>query len=162
MNNSIPQGSINDIDNNNYNNIDNDSAALINNRDDLNTTETDLEDERRELERQQEELNKTNLFKTRVIDSEINSSLVFQVSLYYNFYYTFLCFILQLSSCAYKAYIFKQNSFTVVSLVLVVIWFIASLIRLNIGYSANIQESVSISAYTYLTFHSFIIFYFLY
>ena len=148
MNNSIPQGSINDIDNNySYNNIDNDSAALINNRDDLNTTETDLEDERRELERQQEELNKTNLFKTRVIDSEINSSLVFQIILYYNFYYTFLCFVLQLSSCAYRAYVFKPNSFTYVSLVLVVIWFIAAIIRLNIGYTANIQESVSINIF---------------
>ena len=151
MNNSIPQGSINDIDYSNHNNFDNDSAALINNRDDLNTTETDLEDERRELERQQEELNRTNLFKTRVIESEINSSLVFQISLYYNFYYTFLCFVLQLSSCAYKFYVFKKNSFTVVSLVLVIIWFIASIIRLNIGYSANIQESVSINVYTFNT-----------
>ena len=54
---------------------------------DLDTTRDDLEEERIELERRQEELNRTNFFKTRVIESEINSSLVFQISLYYNFFY---------------------------------------------------------------------------
>lgn len=147
MNNSIPQGSINEISNNSVNNNENDSAALLNNRDDLNTTETDLEDERLQLERQQNELNKTNLFKTRVIESEINSSLLFQISLYYNFYYAFLCFVLQLLSVSYKCYVFKKDDYTYIRIIFVICWIVVEIVRIYLGYLGNIQESVSILSY---------------
>lgn len=115
---------------------------------DLDTTRDDLEEERIELERRQEELNRTNLFKTRVIESEINSSLVFQISLYYNFFYSFLCFALQISSVSYKLYIYKNDNFAKCRLVLVLIWIIVEMIRLHMGYKANIQELF----YDYLLF----------
>ena len=118
----------------------NNSFAAENN--DLDSTRDDFEEERKELERQQAEQNRTNLFKTRVIESEINSSLVFQIALYYNWFYCFLCFVLQLSSIAYKLYIFTNDNFTIARIVLVLVWFIVENIRLNMGYRANIQEIV--------------------
>lgn len=44
----------------------------------------------------------TNIFKTRVIESEINSSLFLQVLLYYNFWYSIVCFAFQLVSVSFK------------------------------------------------------------
>ena len=123
----------------------NNSFAAENN--DLDSTRDDFEEERKELERQQAEQNRTNLFKTRVIESEINSSLVFQIALYYNWFYCFLCFVLQLSSIAYKLYIFTNDNFTIARIVLVLVWFIVENIRLNMGYRANIQEIVNCFLY---------------
>ena len=123
----------------------NNSFAVANN--DLDSTRYDLEEERKELERKQAELNRTNLFKTRVIESEINSSLVFQIALYYNWFYCFLCFVLQRSSIAYKLYIYTNDNFSKVRVVLVLIWIIVENIRLNMGYRANIQEIVILFIY---------------
>ena len=127
--------------------VSNNSFVPANN--DLDSTRDDLEEERKELERKQAELNRTNLFKTRVIESEINSSLVFQIALYYNWFYCFLCFVLQLSSIAYKLYIYTNDNFSKVRVVLVLLWIIVENIRLNMGYRANIQEIVF-----YLSIHS--------
>ena len=123
----------------------NNSFAVANN--DLDSTRDDLEEERKELERKQAELNRTNLFKTRVIESEINSSLVFQIALYYNWFYCFLFFVLQLSSIAYKLYIYTNDNFSKVRVVLVLLWIIVENIRLNMGYRANIQEIVILFIY---------------
>ena len=125
--------------------VSNNSFVPANN--DLDSTRDDLEEERKELERKQAELNRTNLFKTRVIESEVNSSLVFQIALYYNWFYCFLCFVLQLSSIAYKLYIYTNDNFSKVRVVLVLLWIIVENIRLNMGYRANIQEIVILFIY---------------
>ena len=126
--------------NNSENQYANNSFVAANN--DLDSTRDDLEEERKELERKQAELNRTNLFKTRVIESEINSSLAFQIALYYNWFYCFLCFILQISSISYKLYIYTNDNFSKVRIVLVLVWIVVENIRLNMGYRANIQEIV--------------------
>ena len=60
----------------------------INNR--LEETYDDLEEEKKKLEEEMEELDEldySNQFKTRIIDSEINSNLTLQILIYFNFYF---------------------------------------------------------------------------
>jgi len=73
-----------------------------------------------------EEYNKSNLFKSRIIgefkieiylkifsliDSEINASLILQIILYYNYYYSIMGFFFQFASCCYKVNIYCLKVF---------------------------------------------------
>lgn len=122
----------------------NNSFADLANQTDLNSTRDDLEEERRQLEAEQEEMTKTNLFKTRVIETEINSSLFFQIALYFNYFYCYICFVLQVSSVSYKIYVYMTDKFDYVRIVLIILWLFVEHIRLFYGYKSNIQESVSV------------------
>lgn len=54
-----------------------------------------------------EQAYKTNKYKTRIVESEINSSLFFQKLLYYNTYYSIICFAFQIFSLSYKVKLIK-------------------------------------------------------
>lgn len=126
----------------------NDAQYNVVPQNDLDSTIDDLEERSlNEVQRNRENIErnekaKTNLFKTRIIESEINSSLIFQITLYFNFYYSFLCFVLQVSSISYKLYILINDRFAIVRIVLVLIWIFVEQVRIYYGYKANIQESV--------------------
>jgi hypothetical protein len=79
------------------------SYQYINNTD-SDRTRDELTEENNENKKRKELLN-TNLYKSRIIDTEINSSLILQMLLYYNFFYSIMCFNLQLISTAYKVII---------------------------------------------------------
>jgi hypothetical protein len=51
-----------------------------------------------------EDMKKTNIFKSRIIDTEINSSLILQIVIYYQFYYTLMSFFIQFTSVAFKVF----------------------------------------------------------
>ena len=65
-------------------------------------TSDNFEEQNEILERRRADLLKTNLYRTRVIETEINSSLIMQIVLYFNFFYSCLCFPIQLFSITYK------------------------------------------------------------
>lgn len=94
------------------------------------------------LEKQKQEKNKTNLFKSRIIDTEINSSLIFQSVLYFNFFYSIMCFFLQIYSASYKLWIFSPNNLSYSKLALLFVSIIFEMIRLDLGYKANIRQQV--------------------
>lgn len=94
------------------------------------------------LENQKQEKNKTNLYKSRIIDTEINSSLIFQSVLYFNFFYSIMCFLLQIYSASYKLWIFSPNNLSYSKLALLFVWIIFEMIRLDLGYKANIRQQV--------------------
>jgi len=54
------------------------------------------------LEKKKEKYLKSNLFKSRIINTEINSSLILQIVLYYNFFYSIMCFLIQFFSACFK------------------------------------------------------------
>ena len=65
-------------------------------------TEEDLKN------RQKKEVHrKTNIFKSRIIETEINSSLILQIIIYYQYYFSLMSFFIQFSSVAYKVYNLK-------------------------------------------------------
>ncbi len=99
------------------------------------------------LDKKKQEKNKTNLYKSRIIDTEINSSLVFHSVLYFNFFYSIMCFILQLFSASYKLWVFTPNNLSYTRLALLFVWIIFEMIRLDLGYKANIRQQVRKNLY---------------
>lgn len=87
-----------------------------------------------------EQAAKTNKFKVRVVESEINSNLFFQTLLYYNSLYSIICFCFQIISVSFKVWAFKLNNFSVTRLLLIIFWGIIEIYRLQLGYNANIEE----------------------
>jgi hypothetical protein len=86
--------------------------------------------------------NKTNLYKSRIIDTEIHSSLIFQTVLYFNFFYSIMSFLLQLFSLSYKLWIFVADIISMTRLIMLFIWIIFEMFRLDLGYKANIRQQV--------------------
>jgi hypothetical protein len=111
----------------------------------LDETEDDeLSLERRRIQEQKENMEGSNLFKARVIETEVNSGLWLQEFLYFNFFYNFLAFSLQLSSYVYKYYIYDVAGVSVPGIIIILIWFVQEQARLYFGYAGNLQESVNI------------------
>lgn len=77
---------------------------------DLDRTRDEFEEEQELTKKKKEEMSKTNIYKSRIIDTEINSSLTFQIFLYYNFFYAIICFNLQFVSVIYKVF-FRNSKF---------------------------------------------------
>lgn len=123
-----------DIQNNSLNNSQN-------RNNDLNSTFDDLDNERIRTQEELENMDNSNLFKSRVIETEINSSLFLQQLLYFNFYYIFLVFTLQLSSHVYRIYVYDVKAAKTGTIVLL-IWFFQELARIFFGYTGNLRESV--------------------
>jgi len=78
---------------------------------------------------------------SRVLEVNMNSSLNFQMLLYYHFFFDLLYMFLIFPASLYKFYIFKSNIFTLLSLILLLLWFPIEMFRLNFGYRGNINES---------------------
>ena len=117
----------------------------INNR--LEETYDDLEEEKKKLEEEMEELDEidySNQFKTRIIDSEINSNLTLQILIYFNFYYFFVCFALEMSSIVFEIYVSNDQAILWIIFSLEFVWFVIEPIKLYNGYYGNINENVNI------------------
>ena len=74
----------------NISQLNNLSHPQINNNNALEKTYDDLEEEKKRLEEEMEEFDEfelSNKYKTRIIDSEINSSLTLQILIYFNYYF---------------------------------------------------------------------------
>lgn len=69
---------------------------------DPDRTRDEYLEEQERINKRQQEYNKTNLFKSRIIHTEINASLTFQTVLYFHYFYTIMCFLIQFFSCLYK------------------------------------------------------------
>lgn len=116
----------------------------INNR--LEETYDDLEEERRKIKEEMEEtdeLELSNQYKTRIIDSEINSNLHLQILIYFNFCFYFVCFALELSSICFKIYIYDHDPVLWIIFALEFVWVIIEPIKLYNGYYGNINENVN-------------------
>ena len=99
--------------------------------------------------KRQEDMKKTNIFKSRIIDTDINSSLILQIVVYYQFYYTLMSFFIQFTSVAFKVYlivkkiwVFFPYQYNIIKIVLLTCWLIIDLERCNRGFKGNIEENV--------------------
>ena len=122
------------------------STSHINNR--LEETYDDLEEEKKRLEEEMDEMDElelSNKYRTRIIDSEINSNLTLQILIYFNFCYFFVCFGLEIGSICFKIYILKHNSIRWIKFALEFVWLIIEPIKLYNGYYGNINENVNIN-----------------
>ena len=73
----------------------------------------------------------------------MNSSLVFQMLLYYHSYYDILYGVILIPTGVYKLMVGDTNIFTILSLVFTVIYCITEFCRFNFAYKGNINESFS-------------------
>ena len=121
------------------------STSHINNR--LEETYDDLEEEKKRLEEEMDEMDElelSNKYRTRIIDSEINSNLTLQILIYFNFYYFFVCFALEMSSIVFEIYVSNDQAILWIIFALEFVWFIIEPIKLYNGYYGNINENVNI------------------
>lgn len=51
----------------------------------------------------------TNKYKTRIIESEINSGLFLQILIHYNFYASFICFSFQIFANSFKVRLYNKQ-----------------------------------------------------
>ena len=116
----------------------------FNNNSGLNETFDDLEEEKKKLEEDKERMESSNIFKVRIIDSEINSNLHLQILMYFNFYYLYICFAFEISSISFRLNIFDHSDLFWIKFALLIIWFILEHIKLYNGYYGNINENVNI------------------
>jgi hypothetical protein len=121
------------------------STSHINNR--LEETYDDLEEEKKRLEEEMDEMDElelSNKYRTRIIDSEINSNLTLQILIYFNFYYFFVCFALEMSSIVFEIYVSNDQAILWIIFSLEFVWFVIEPIKLYNGYYGNINENVNI------------------
>ena len=112
----------------------------------LAETYDDLEEEKKKLEEEMEELDEldySNQFKTRIIDSEINSNINLQIFIYFNFWYFFIAFAIEISAICFKIYIYNHDPFRWIKFALELVWAIIEPIKVYNGYYGNINENVN-------------------
>lgn len=78
------------------------------NQSDPDRTRDEFLEEQENLNKKKEGLLKTNLFKSRIIHTEINASLTFQIVLYFNFYWAIICAMIQIFSISFKVILVIQ------------------------------------------------------
>ena len=116
------------------------------NRSELNSTYDDLEEERKRLKEEKNLIDDSNLFKTRIIEAEINSSLRFQMLLYFHYFYLYLVTAIQIGSSIHRMYIYIYGYKKIIPklrLILTIVYFIEENIRIYFGYIGNLGESVN-------------------
>ena len=121
------------------------STSHINNQ--LEETYDDLEEEKKRLEEEMDEMDElelSNKYRTRIIDSEINSNLTLQILIYFNFYYFFVCFALEMSSIVFEIYVSNEQAILWIIFALEFVWLVIEPIKLYNGYYGNINENVNI------------------
>jgi|TARA_B110001450_G_scaffold221590_1_gene217714 hypothetical protein len=81
--------------------------------------------------------------KLRLLEVPMNSSLRFQMVLYYHWYFDFLYGSLLCTSGIYKLMIanLKDDPLSIVSLLMTIMFLVTESFRLKFGYSGNINES---------------------
>ena len=136
------------------------SNSNINNR--LEETYDDLEQEKKKVEEEMEEMDElelTNKFKTRIIDSEINSNLRLQILIYFNACYFIVCFALEISSISFQLYIYNDHPLLWINFALELAWLIIEPIKVYNGYLGNITENVNNKKYNFIQFYNLLIFF---
>jgi len=110
----------------------------------LGETFDDLEEEKKKLEEMDEldELDSSNKFKTRIIDSEINSNINLQIFIYFNFWYFFIAFAIEISAICFKIYIYEHDPLRWIFFAIEIVWFAMEPIKCYNGYYGNINENV--------------------
>ena len=83
--------------------------------------------------------------KLRLLEIPMNSSLVFQMLLYYHSYYDILYGVILIPTGVYKLMVgdLSAGIIIVLSLVFTILYCITEFFRLNFGYKGNINESFS-------------------
>lgn len=61
--------------------------------------------------------------------------------LYYHFFYDLLYITLIFPAQIYKSFVLESNIFTMLSMILLILWFPIEMFRLNFGYKGNINEA---------------------
>jgi hypothetical protein len=79
--------------------------------------------------------------KVRVVESEISAYLPLQILIFYHWYYTFLMFFLLAALSGYKHLYFKKKN--PIDIIVILVWFIAELIRQYFGFLGNTNENFS-------------------
>ena len=79
--------------------------------------------------------------KLRLLEVPMNSSLSFQMLLYYHIFYDFLYAFILIPTGFYKILIGGDDAMIIVSFILTVFYCITELFRINFGYKGNINES---------------------
>ena len=79
--------------------------------------------------------------KLRLLEIPMNSSITFQMLLYYHTYYNILYGCILLPTGFYKILIGGDDALIIVSTILTLFYCITELFRLNFGYKGNINES---------------------
>jgi len=116
-----------------------------NNNNRLQETYDDLEEEKKKIEKEMEEMDElelSNKYRTRIVDSEINSNLSLQILIYFNFCYYFVEFPIELSCIVFQIYIYDTNPVNWIIFGLELLWAIMEPIKLYNGYYGNINEDV--------------------
>lgn len=80
--------------------------------------------------------------KIRVVESEISAYLPLQVFVFYNWYYIFFMFIILCALFAYKFIYFNYSS-NFYEIAVIIIWFLAEILRLYFGFIGNVNENFS-------------------
>ena len=122
------------------------NLSINNSNNPLEETYDDLEEEKKRLEAEMDEMDElelSNKYRTRIIDSEINSNLTLQILIYFNFYYFFVCFALEMSSIVFEIYVSNDQAILWIIFALEFVWFIIEPIKLYNGYYGNINENVN-------------------
>ena len=130
-------------------------SQINNNNNALEKTYDDLEEKKKRIEEELEENDEfelSNKYKTRIIDSEINSNLTLQILIYFNFCYFFICFALEISSIVFKIYIYKHDSIRWIKFALEFVWLIIEPVKLYNGYYGNINENVNKNIYNIIIY----------
>jgi Predicted membrane protein len=84
--------------------------------------------------------------KVRILETPISSSIMFQMLLYYHFFYDIFYLCVIFTTLIYKLWILKPVIIDVLAIIIgVIVWFPVELARLNYGYKGNINETVSIN-----------------
>ena len=78
--------------------------------------------------------------KTRVVESDVSSSLPLQVFLYYNWYYSLMMFVIIIGTNSYKQITIK-SSYSFIHLLFLVLWGLCEWVRLYYGFIGNIREN---------------------
>ena len=83
--------------------------------------------------------------KLRLLEIPMNSSLLFQMLLYYHSIYDILYGVILIPTGVYKIMVGDlSNIMTIISLVFTVFFCLTEFFRLNFGYKGNINESLEL------------------
>ena len=120
------------------------SYSFVNDNSNLNSTYDDLlEEKKRLLENKSNPVEESNLFKTRIIESEINSVLRFQMILYFHYFYLYLMTAILIATSVFRFKIMRGKKVVpALRIIICFVFFIEENARIYFGYVGNLGESV--------------------
>jgi len=121
------------------------SYSFVNDNSNLNSTYDDLQEEKRRLleNKNKNPVDDSNLFKTRIIESEINSVLRFQMILYFHYFYLYLMTAILIATSVFRFKIMRGKKVVpALRIIICFVFFIEENARIYFGYVGNLGESV--------------------